>query len=286
MSRFPRTLDAANLMPAKKSPAAKAAKPAKSRPESANAVAEKTAKKSSTKSPAKQPVNKKPGAKKTASAKQPAEDPAALKARTAKIVALLAKEYADAECALHHKSPFELLVATILSAQCTDERVNMVTPALFKKYPTPAAFAVAPIEDIEKAIQSTGFFRNKAKSIKAASQALVEKHNGKVPQTLEEMIQLAGVGRKTANVVLGVAYKIPTGVVVDTHVGRLSRRLGLTHNEDPVKVESDLVELLPKREWIDFSHRLIHHGRRICQARKPKCDACILEKLCPKIGVV
>jgi endonuclease-3 len=198
----------------------------------------------------------------------------------------LAKEYPDAECALHHASAFELLVATILSAQCTDERVNMVTPSLFKKYPSPAAFAAAPPEDIEQAIQSTGFFRNKAKSIKAASQALVDHHNGEVPRELELLVKLAGVGRKTANVVLGVAYGKATGVVVDTHVGRLSRRLGLTANDDPVKIEADLMAILPKKHWIDFSHRLIHHGRRICSARKPKCDACVLEKLCPKIGIV
>jgi endonuclease-3 len=217
--------------------------------------------------------------------KRAAESPAVLKARTAQIVKELAKEYPDAQCALHHKDAFQLLVATILSAQCTDERVNLVTPELFKKYSTPAAFVAAPIEAIEKAIQSTGFFRNKAKSIKAASQSLVEKHGGKVPQELDAMVELAGVGRKTANVVLGVAYGKATGVVVDTHVGRLSRRLGLTKNDDPVKVEADLMAILPQSEWIDFSHRLIHHGRRICQARKPKCDACVLDDLCPKIGV-
>jgi endonuclease III len=229
-------------------------------------------------------------AAKTAQAKKPAgkrrkESADALKARTSAIVAQLAKDYGDAECALHHKNAFQLLVATILSAQCTDERVNMVTPALFKQFPTPAAFAAAAIEQIELAIQSTGFFRNKAKSIKACSQALVDNHKGQVPRTLEEMVELAGVGRKTANVVLGVAFGLPTGVVVDTHVGRLSRRLGLTANDDPVKVEADLMALLPKSEWIAFSHRLIHHGRQICQARKPKCDACHLNPLCPKIGV-
>jgi endonuclease III len=229
-------------------------------------------------------------AAKTAQAKKPAgkrpkESTDTLKARTSAIVAQLAKDYGDAECALHHKNAFQLLVATILSAQCTDERVNMVTPALFKQFPTPAAFAAAPLEAIEKAIQSTGFFRNKAKSIKACSEALVDNHKGQVPRTLEEMVELAGVGRKTANVVLGVAFGLPTGVVVDTHVGRLSRRLGLTANDDPVKVEADLMALLPKSEWIAFSHRLIHHGRQICQARKPKCDACQLSPLCPKIGV-
>jgi endonuclease-3 len=222
---------------------------------------------------------------KRAAAKPHRESQAARKARAAVIVEQLAKEYPDAECALHHKNAFELLVATILSAQCTDERVNMVTPDLFSKYANPAAFVAAPQEAVEKAIQSTGFFRNKAKSIKAASQALVERHNGQVPKSLDEMVELAGVGRKTANVVLGVAYGMATGVVVDTHVGRLSRRLALTVNEDPVKVEADLMAILPRSEWIDFSHRLIHHGRRVCQARKPKCDACVLEDLCPKIGV-
>jgi endonuclease-3 len=252
--------------------------------------------------PAKKSTPKKPAPKaaptraaaKAAAKRAPAQEPAgkrskesadALKARSSAIVAQLAKDYGDAECALHHKNAFQLLVATILSAQCTDERVNMVTPALFKQFPTPAAFAEAPIEQIEKAIQSTGFFRNKAKSIKACSQALVDKHKGQVPRTLEEMVELAGVGRKTANVVLGVAFGLPTGVVVDTHVGRLSRRLGLTANGDPVKVEGDLMALLPQDEWIAFSHRLIHHGRQICQARKPKCDACHLSPLCPRIGI-
>lgn len=213
------------------------------------------------------------------------ETAAAQSERVAKILRQLAKDYGDAECALHHKNAFQLLVATILSAQCTDERVNMVTPALFKKYPTPAAFAVAPLPDIEQMIQSTGFFRNKAKSIKNCSQALVEEHGGKVPQQLDELVKLAGVGRKTANVVLGVVFRKATGVVVDTHVGRLSRRLGLTVNDDPVKVEADLMAILPQKEWIDFSHRLIHHGRQVCQARKPKCDSCHLAERCPKIGV-
>jgi endonuclease III len=233
-------------------------------------------------SPRKRPAPKKPAKSAKAASK---ESPADLKRRTTKIVRQLAKDYGDAECALGHESAFELLVATILSAQCTDERVNMVTPALFKKYPGPAAFAVAPLADIEKAIQSTGFFRNKAKSIKSCSQALVDQHDGRVPEELDDLVQLAGVGRKTANVVLGVAFGKATGVVVDTHVGRLSRRLGLTQADDPIKVEADLMALLPQSEWINFSHRLIHHGRQICQARKPKCDACTLANLCPKIGV-
>jgi endonuclease-3 len=208
-----------------------------------------------------------------------------IKQRAGKVVRQLGKEYPEAVCALVHRSPFELLVATILSAQCTDERVNLVTPALFKKYPDAAAFAAAPISSIEKAIQSTGFFRNKAKSIKACSIALVERHGGEVPSDLESLVELAGVGRKTANVVLGVAFGKAAGVVVDTHVGRLSRRLGLTSNDDPVKVEADLIELLPKKEWIDFSHRMIYHGRRVCVARRPRCEACVMLSFCPRIGL-
>jgi endonuclease-3 len=197
----------------------------------------------------------------------------------------LAADYPDAQCALVHRTPFELLVATILSAQCTDERVNIVTKDLFRKYRGPDDFARAPLKDIETAIKSTGFFRNKAKSIKAASTDLVEEYDGKVPPDLDALVALAGVGRKTANVVLGTAFSIPTGVVVDTHVGRLSRRLGLTQQTDAVKVERELMELLPQKEWIDFSHRMIHHGRQICNARKPLCDQCSMSKFCPKIGV-
>ena len=211
--------------------------------------------------------------------------PADVKRRAGKVVRALKKEYPEVHCALVHSSPFELLVATILSAQCTDARVNIVTPALFKKYPDPTAFAAAPLTAIERAIQSTGFFRNKAKNIKAAATAIVDDHRGEVPETLDELIGLAGVGRKTANVVLGVAYGKATGVVVDTHVGRLSRRLGLTANDDPVKVEADLMAIIPRKEWIDFSHRLIAHGRRICIARKPKCDECVMNDFCPRIGV-
>jgi endonuclease III len=215
----------------------------------------------------------------------PMGDQAEAKRRAGQVVRALKKEYPEVECALVHSSPFELLVATILSAQCTDARVNMVTPALFAKYPDPAAFAAAPLGAIEKAIQSTGFFRNKAKSIKAAATAIVEQHGGEVPDTLDELVGLAGVGRKTANVVLGVAFGKATGVVVDTHVGRLSRRLGLTANLDPVKVEADLMASVPRKEWIDFSHRLIAHGRRICIARRPKCDECVMNRFCPRIGV-
>ncbi len=207
------------------------------------------------------------------------------KQRALKIAHQLAKTYADAECALKHDNPFQLLTATILSAQCTDERVNMVTPALFAKYPKPSALAASKQEDVEKIIQSTGFFRAKATNLRGMAQALVDQFGGELPRTLEEMISLPGVGRKTANVVLGTAFGLPTGVVVDTHVKRLTRLLGLTKNLDPVKIEHDLAALLPKSEWINFSHRLIHHGRRICNARKPNCVECPLLKLCPRIGL-
>ncbi len=205
--------------------------------------------------------------------------------RATKVAKLLALEYPAAKCALEFSNPLQLLIATILSAQCTDVRVNMVTPALFKKYRTAADFAAAKRSDLEKAIQSTGFFRAKAKSIQACCQKLVEEHGGKVPRTLDELVELPGVGRKTANVVLGTAYGIGAGVVVDTHVTRLSYRLGLTKQKDAVKIERDLMNELPPREWIDFSHRMIHHGRRICIARKPRCGECVLDAICPKIGV-
>lgn len=203
----------------------------------------------------------------------------------AKIAAALAREYGDATCALVHKNAFELLISTILSAQCTDVRVNMVTPALFAKWPTPGSMAKAPAGELEKAIQSTGFFRNKARNILACCQKIVAEHGGKVPKTLEELVKLPGVGRKTANVVLGTAFDIATGVVVDTHVTRLCYRLGLTKHTSAVKIERDLMKLLPEKEWIDFSHRLIHHGRRICIARRPLCERCVLLELCPRIGV-
>ena len=177
------------------------------------------------------------------------------------------------------------MIATILSAQCTDERVNIVTKDLFAKYSTPAALAAVPIKQLEKLIQSTGFFRNKAKNIHGCCGKLVEEHGGEVPRDIEQLVQLPGVGRKTANVVLGTAFRIASGVVVDTHVTRLSQRLGLTEHEDAVKIERDLIEQLPQEEWIDFSHRLIWHGRRVCKARKPLCGSCVLEKICPKIGV-
>ena len=208
------------------------------------------------------------------------------KRHAGKVARRLARHYADAQCALHFSSPLQLLIATILSAQCTDERVNMVTPELFRRFPGADDLANASQSEIERIIQSTGFFRNKAKNIKECCRRLVEEHGGEVPQDLESLIRLPGIGRKTANVVLGTAYGIASGVVVDTHVGRLSIRLGLSAHKDPIKVERDLMALLPRREWIAFSHRMIHHGRRICVARNPKCDICPLNDICPKIGVV
>jgi endonuclease-3 len=215
----------------------------------------------------------------------PAETLDDTKSRTKAIVRLLKHEYPDVECALVHDTPFELLIATILSAQCTDERVNIVTKDLFAKYSTPAALAAVPIPRLEKLIQSTGFFRNKDKNIHACCTKLVEEHGGEVPAELEKLVRLPGVGRKTANVVLGTAFAIASGVVVDTHVTRLSQRLGLTQHEDAVKIERDLIGLLPKKEWINFSHRLIWHGRRVCKARKPLCGQCVLNEVCPKVGV-
>ena len=209
----------------------------------------------------------------------------ATKRHAAKVLRRLKADYPDAECALNHKSAFQLLIATILSAQCTDERVNIVTKDLFRKYKTPYDFASAPIQQLEKAIQSTGFFRNKAKNMKACATELVEKYEGEIPQDMEALVALPGVGRKTANVVLGTAFGLSTGVVVDTHVGRLSRRLGLTREKDAVKVENDLMGLLPKKEWIVFSHRMIHHGRAVCAARRPLCDECSMKRFCPRIEV-
>ena len=204
-----------------------------------------------------------------------------LRARVGQITRALKKTYPQAACALNHAGPFELLIATILSAQCTDDRVNIVTANLFRKYRKPEDYGAVSREELERDINSVTFFRNKAKSIQEASRLLIEKHNGQVPQTLEELVELPGVGRKTANVVLGTAFGIPTGVVVDTHVSRLSQRLGLTENKQPEKIEADLIELLPKKDWINFSHRLIWHGRRVCQARRPMCENCSLETFCP-----
>jgi len=196
----------------------------------------------------------------------------------------LQKLYPDARCALNHETPWQLLIATILSAQCTDVRVNLVTPALFKRYPGAKAMAEADRAELEKLIQSTGFYRNKAANILACCKTLVDKHHGEVPRTLEELTPLGGVGRKTANVVLGNAYGIP-GLPVDTHVGRLSRRMGLTTQTDPVKVEKELMEELPPKEWTLFSLRMIDHGRAVCFARKPQCASCDLADICPKIDV-
>jgi endonuclease-3 len=207
-----------------------------------------------------------------------------VRTRARQIVRGLAKLYPDARCALHHESPLQLLVATILSAQCTDVRVNMVTPALFARYPDAEAFATADQGELETAIQSTGFFRNKAKNIIGCCKALVEKHRGQVPGTMEELVHLPGVGRKTANVVLGNAFDVP-GITVDTHVQRLSRRLGLTCESVPEKIEQDLMKLIPQKEWTNFSHAMIFHGRQVCYARKPKCSECGIAKYCPKIGV-
>jgi endonuclease-3 len=207
------------------------------------------------------------------------------KRHAALVTRRLKAAYPDAHCALNFKTPLQLLVATILSAQCTDVRVNIVTKDLFKKYPDAEAFAAAKLSDLERAVQTTGFFRNKAKNIKACCSELVASHGGEVPQDLETLVKLPGVGRKTANVVLGTAFGIPTGVVVDTHVGRLSKRLGLTTHNDPVKIERDLMAILPKRDWVDFSHRMIAHGRQVCVARKPRCSICPLADVCPRIGV-
>jgi endonuclease-3 len=200
--------------------------------------------------------------------------------RVAAILNELRKAYPDVVCALHHGNAWELTVATILSAQCTDVRVNLVTPELFKTFPTPKAMAVASLPELEKLIRTTGFFRNKAKSIQGAARVVTEKFGGEVPQTMEEILTLPGVARKTGNVVLGSWYGIADGVVVDTHVMRLSRRLELTMETAPEKVERDLMKIIPQDRWIAFSHELIHHGRQICLARKPRCVDCTMEKIC------
>jgi endonuclease-3 len=200
--------------------------------------------------------------------------------RVQAILKALDEAYPEAVCALTHRSPWELLVATILSAQCTDVRVNMVTPELFKRFPTPAALAKATLPQLEALIRTTGFFRNKAKSIQGAARKIVAEFGGQVPQTLAELITIPGAARKTANVVLGVAYGKAEGVVVDTHVFRIAHRLGLAKGETPQKVEQELVRILPESRWIGFSHQIIHHGRAVCEARKPKCDRCNLEQLC------
>jgi len=215
----------------------------------------------------------------------PSKKQLALKERVETVLPILKKTYPAAKCSLDHETPLQLLVATILSAQCTDERVNIVTKTLFKKYGSASDLARVSQEELEKEIQSTGFFRNKAKSLRAMAQSLIDEHGGEVPQTMEELTHLAGVGRKTANVVLGNAFGENVGIVVDTHVTRVSQRLGLTKNSDAVKIERDLIPLVPQEDWMLWSHLLIFHGRRICQARTPRCGECPLRPYCPSAKV-
>ncbi|MGH7618074.1 MAG: endonuclease III [Gemmatimonadaceae bacterium] len=209
----------------------------------------------------------------------------ATRANAAVVYDRLATHYPDAHCALDFATPFQLLIATILSAQCTDRRVNMVTPALFKRYPTPDALAAASPEELEEMIKSTGFFRNKTKSLIGMATAIAERHDGRVPDEMDALVKLPGVGRKTANVILGNAFEKNEGVVVDTHVTRLSQRLGLTKNSDAVKIEQDLMTLFPREQWTMLSHLLIEHGRQICDARRPKCEECFLSDICPSSRV-
>ncbi|TWT57919.1 Ultraviolet N-glycosylase/AP lyase [Thalassoglobus neptunius] len=209
----------------------------------------------------------------------------ARKRQARKVVTRLRKTYPVAECALHHDSPFQLLAATILSAQCTDERVNSVTPTLFSRFPDPESLASATQEQVEEIVKPLGFFRAKATNLRGMAQTLVDRHDGVLPQSLDELVKLPGVGRKTANVVLGTAFGIPSGVVVDTHVRRISNLLGLTESQNPEIIERDLVAILPKKEWINYSHRMIHHGRQICIARRPKCLECPMLKICPRVGL-
>lgn len=216
----------------------------------------------------------------------PDEDLDAMRSRTREIIRRLKDIYPDARCSLTYEDPLQLLIATILSAQCTDVRVNMVTPVLFERFPAAADFADAPLEELEDLIRSTGFFRNKARNIQSCCRALLDRHGGRVPRSLDELVALDGVGRKTANVVLGNAFGIAEGVVVDTHVRRISNRLGLTRRQDPVKIEQDLIGLVPKRDWVDLPHLFIHHGRAICSARAPDCDTCGVGALCPSQGRV
>lgn len=223
-----------------------------------------------------------PGRLAAASVKR--ETTRAKRSRAAELAARLARAHPEVKVPLHHRNPFELLVATVLSAQCTDEAVNRVTPALFHRFPTPHALAAASAGEIGKIIRSLGLFRAKARSLKQCARQLVEAHQGEVPSTMSELTRLAGVGRKTANVILGHAFGTP-GVVVDTHCKRLARRLGLTRDEDPKKIEQDLMRLLPPGEWTPFSHRLILHGRRVCHARKPRCEACTFNDLCPSTHI-
>jgi len=221
----------------------------------------------------------KSAAKKNAAKRKPLRGPLAPD-RVAAILKALDEAYPDAQCALTHRTPWELLVATILSAQCTDVRVNMVTPELFRRYPTAAAMAEATLPQLEELIRTTGFYRNKAKSIQGAAKKIVAEFGGQVPETLAELITIPGAARKTANVVLGVCFGKAEGVVVDTHVFRIARRLELAKADTPEKVEQELMQVLPRDRWISFSHQIIHHGRQVCEARKPKCDRCNLEQLC------
>lgn len=210
---------------------------------------------------------------------------AEIKQYAAKVAIILREHYPKAKCELDFQNPLQLLIATILSAQCTDERVNLVTKTLFDKYPDAAAYLNAPIKELELEIQSTGFYHNKAKSIQSCCQALLERYQGRVPQNIEKLVELPGIGRKTANVVLGTAYGVSSGIVVDTHVTRVTQRLGLTREKNPEKIEEDLLGQFPQKEWIAISNRLVHHGRYVCTARKPKCDTCPLGNICPRIGV-
>lgn len=209
----------------------------------------------------------------------------AKKKRVRKVITRLKKHYPNAECALIHENPFQLLVATILSAQCTDERVNSVTPTLFRKFPDAEALSQATQQQVEKIVQPLGFFRAKATNLRGMAKRVVETYGGELPQNLDDLITLPGVGRKTANVLLGTAFGIPSGVVVDTHVRRISNLLGFTESQNPEIIERELMSLLPRKEWIDYSHRLIHHGRAICIARRPKCQSCPLLPLCPRVGL-
>ena len=263
-------------------------KSAKKQPAKKSTAKKMSVKKTSTKKATKKEVAARPvAANRTAATrgsadlpKRPAAKREIAGERVHEILDILRETYPEVECALVHTSPWQLLVATILSAQCTDVRVNMVTPKLFATYPTPESMSKAPIEDLEDLIRTTGFYHNKAKSIQGAGRVIHETFHDEVPQTMEELLTVPGAARKTSNVVLGVAYGKAEGVVVDTHVFRVSRRLGLTRSDTPQAIEQDLMKVIPKDRWIQFSHELIHHGRLICEARKPKCAACPLEILC------
>jgi endonuclease III len=210
---------------------------------------------------------------------------AEIKRYAAKVAKILKEKYPHAKCELDYQTPLQLLIATILSAQCTDERVNLVTKSLFQKYTGVAAYAKASLKELESAIQSTGFYHNKAKSIQSCCQALLERYDGQVPQDIEKLIELPGIGRKTANVVLGTVYGIASGIVVDTHVTRVSQRLGLTQEKNPEKIEQELLGQFPRKDWVAISNCMVHHGRYVCTARKPQCNTCPLANICPRIGV-